>query len=729
MDDVLRQVVGVYVAEVKEQALAIAQALLAMENNAQSIPTQIEELYRQAHSLKGSSASLGVTDLEQLAHLLETALLPVRRGAAPLTAELADLGLRAMDAAVLRGGGLLADDDEGKAEVQAAIRELQAITHVEESAAAGGSVATTISGTGTGARTGTGTDRDISGAGAGAEEDTVRVAAAGIAELERRLDELRTLRGRLDERAAGLAAAARTIEKAWREAELLGRAEADALYQSLRQLVGLRLAVRDDAELAQASAAELDENLRGLRMVPAALLLDPLQRAVRDACRRTGKEAACELAGGDVRIDRRVLEQLKHPLLHLVRNAVDHGIEPPPVREAIGKPVRGTVAVTVEQRGGDLALTVRDDGRGIDGERVRERAVELGLHSAEAAAALDERELLELLFQPGFSTAREVTEMSGRGVGLDVVRDALLRMQGRVELSSTLGRGTTCTLAVPLTVVASEAMLLEDRGRRFALPLTAIARIVRAPASAIRRAAGRAFFDDEGRPLPVVSLARVIGLADDGRDDAATHRTLAVVQAGSARAALACERMLGEASLVLRPLPPELQGIKLLHTAAVLANGQAIFVLSPRAVVAAALEAREEGQPAPPTGPGAILVADDSITTRSLLRNALEASGFLVRTAADGDEALRLALAERFDVVVSDVRMPRLDGFGLTARLRQNPRTARLPVVLFSSLDSAEDKRRGRESGADAYLEKGAFDRGLLLDVVTDLVQRQRGRA
>jgi chemotaxis protein histidine kinase CheA len=721
MDDVLRQIVGVFAAEVKEQAEKIAAGVLAMDGDAQTIPVHIEELYRQAHSLKGSSSSLGVEELAALAHNLEEAFMPIRRGQGQLTPALVDAALAAMDAARLRADGLVADSALGQPQV---IEAAALLLGLAEAAEAGAPEAPAEAAEGRGA-----TGETAAPAPAYADDgETLRVASARLVALERRLDELRTIRGRLDHRAASVSTVLSELEQLWRAARagVKGNHEAkvgpDALYQVMRQVGSLRRDLSDDAELAQANALELDDNLRALRMVPAALLDEPIRRAIREACRRVDKDARFEFRGADGQIDRRLLEELKSPLVHLVRNAVDHGVESAVVREAVGKSSRALIELWVEQRGAEVHLAVKDDGRGIDLNRVRATAVERGLVSDEAAARLTQSEVYELLFRPGFSTAEQVTELSGRGVGLDVVRDAIDRLHGRIELHSELGQGTTFTLVVPLTVAASEVMLIEESGRPIALPLSSIERIVRARSTELRVTGRRTFYRFEDEPLPVTRLARVLGLAE--RYENSAYLTLAIVRGGGGeRAAVVCERLLGSRDLVLRPVPPELRGIALLDATAILPTGQALFVLSPRALAAhAAGAALDEAKPRAQARPSTILVADDSITTRSLLRTALEASGFRVRTAADGEEALRLAFAESFDLVVSDVRMPRLDGLALTTRLRADARTAKLPIVLFSSLSSEEDLRRGSASGASAYLSKGAFDRGQLLEVVTSLI-------
>src|SRR6185312_7871172 len=406
-----------------------------------------------------------------------------------------------------------------------------------------------------------------------------------------------------------------------------------------------------------------------MRMVPAGNLGEPLGRALRDACKRTGKQARLVVEGGEVQLDRHVLEELKGPLIHLVRNAIDHGIEEPEVREAIGKPARARVELVVRQELRTLHVEVRDDGRGVDVEAAREQARVRGLVSDAEAERLDEAQVIDLLFRSGFSTAAEVTELSGRGVGLDVVRDAATRLQGSASMTSTMGRGSAVHLTVPLTVAAHSGIVVEERGRRFALPLAQVERVVRATAAELRDDGARTVFDLDDEPLPIARLSTLLDAPARGGKSAVT---ILVARAGEGRVGIVCERLIGQRELLLRPLPTELSTLDHISGVALLPSGEAIFVLSP-VVLARQPQQRRKTTPSAPRE-RAVLIADDSITIRSLLRHALEAAGFRVRTATDGEEALQLAGLERFDLVVADVRMPRVDGLQLTARLRASPR-------------------------------------------------------
>lgn len=725
MDELLRQVLSVYVTEVQEQAQSIASALLQCEIGPSGAPAYLEEVFRQAHSLKGSSASLGVAELEQLAHALESALSSVRRGQRPLSRELVDAGLAAADAARLRSSGLAAQDDTGQRETEEATRRLLqlaladsaspqvALPPASEPAAAEPSSPPPLT---------------------GELQDYVRVAVSRLERLDRDASELRVASGRLTRYSTEAAKSLQVNNELWQairqSAEPRTQERPQQLYQLVRGLQTLRRELKNEAELLMALAVRLEDELRAMRLVPASLILEPLQRAAREACRITGREAQVVLQEEQVNLDRALLEELKNPLIHLVRNAVDHGIEASEVREAIGKPPRGTITVKLEQRGELLLISVSDDGRGIDVERVREQAISRGLITVAQAAELDETALLALLFAPGFSTAETVTELSGRGVGLDVVKKAVSRLHGQVTISSTIGMGARTEMVLPLTVAASNMLIIKEGDHTLALPQAAVENIMLVPIAELIRAGTRMFLRDGEKTLTVARLGGLLGLK--APRELPPRLPLLVLRTAGAKVALLCSQILGEEELILRPLPPELREHDLLSAVALSPSGAALFVLSLPALLQEArtvesmvfAAAPEAAKKAPVPAIPVVLVADDSITTRTLLRSVLEAGGYLVHTAADGDEALTLLRSEKVDLVVSDVRMPRLDGLGLISRMRADQRTRTVPVVLFSSLDSEEETRRGEAAGAAAYLSKSAFERGQLFEVVAGLLGR-----
>ncbi len=733
VDEAFRQVVAVYAEELREQAGRIAELTLQLEQDPQGAGRQkaVDELFRHAHSMKGSSGALGITDIESLAHHLEEVLTPFRRGQGPLLPEVVDLVLRAMDASRKRAQGLLKDGPEGTEGIADVTSADQGIVAVLQAAPAEGSVegpgpAQSPAPTPSAPMPGAGGE-EAHAAGAESEDETIRVSLQRLMSLERRLDELRTLHSRLDQRAINTEGFANALETSLERlrsiaaTNLLVASIAEPLERVLQQLQLEHRSLIDDGEYLQASADSLDDELRTMRMVPARTLFPPLQRAVRQTARRLQKDAILNVVGGEVDVERRVLEELKNALMHMVRNAVDHGIESTDKRAAAGKPTRAVIHLTMEERGGELHVTLQDDGSGIDLGAVRKKAVNMGLITQEAAEAMSRREVYELLFMPGFSTASKVTETSGRGVGLDVVREGIIRLGGRVEVQSTQGQGSTFLLVVPMSVSTSEVMLLEEHGRIYALPHASISRVVGLKPGDLKWGSGRLWYELEDEPLEVHYLSRLLGLPQGS--DRREGQILAVVATATSRTGIVVDQLLGSRELVQRPLPSELHDIDVLGAGAILPNGAAILVLSPRGLVDQSnrLDEASEKQAAESGKKRRVLVADDSIATRMLLRTVLEASGYSVLTAADGDEAL--LLAEQVDLVVSDVRMPGLDGWGLTQKLRAQAQTEKLPVVLFSTLDSEEDRQRSTDAGASAFLTKRAFDRGQLLEVLQTLIR------
>lgn len=727
MDDLLREVIDIFVAEVREQADRISQALLTMEQQPSTIPTEIEELYRQAHSLKGSSASLGVEELSQLAHHLESALLPVRRHRSTLTAEMVDLGLKALDAVKLRVVGLQADNEVGLTEVHRLAEQLEKLaqSHPVFGPATGAQARAEHPATPDGPTTSEPRSDDVGEptfAGASEAPDSVRISIEKLAALIQHTDDLRRIRGQLERHQSEATTMLRGLEKLLRTNAKSGdpalKRTDEEIQHVVRGLRAMRRDLLDDIESLQSTTGELDDGLRAIQLLPAALLSQPLHRAIREACRSTGKEATLVLRGEDVYLDRTLLEAIQTPLLHVVRNAVDHGIEDIAVREAIGKPAAGRISVTIEQRGSQVEITVEDDGRGLDVTRIREVAIKRGLLSATEAARLDEQESYQLLLRPGFSTKEEITTLSGRGVGLDVVNTTVRKLHGSLTLESTLGAGALFVISVPLTVAASRLLMIEEQDHTFALPLPAVARIALPRREELVQFGGQTVYYIDGQPHTVVGLSKLLGQTHSGE---VPNRQPLLILRGASGVAIACDKLRGEAELVLRPLPIELRRLPLLSSVAIVPSGPALFVLSPQGLLSTAgsLRMAHDARSRRRT----VLVADDSITTRSLLRSVLEGGGYRVRTASDGDEALRIARSEPIDLVVSDVRMPRLDGIGLLQRLRSDPRTSTLPLVLFSGANNDEDKQSGLSAGASAYLAKSDFERGQLVDVVTQLLQ------
>ncbi len=514
------------------------------------------------------------------------------------------------------------------------------------------------------------------------------------------------------------------------EALLEALEQANTLISELTVNLGqlARQANEDQTRLA-AVTDRLHAQIRRTRMLPLDTLVKPLRLQLREMARAAGKQAILEVEDQGAEADRQVLEHLREVFMHLLRNAIDHGIEPPVVRTAAGKAALGTVTLRAAVSGDRLALVLEDDGCGLDLEAIKRRAVSLGLMGTVEAERADATELSDLIFLSGFSTRQTVSAMSGRGVGLDVVRSRVERMHGRATVRSRPGLGTTFTIDVPLSLTSSHGLLLRVADGTYVLPLDAVQRIVMPTQGQIQALEGRPVLRYDGRPLPLATLKDLLGLAGE-RSATSMQGLVLILGSGDRQVACLVDAILGEQELVVHRLPMPLTRVRFLSGATILADGRVVPILDVVDLVRATAGAQralgvEEAHEKVSRVP-MILVADDSITTRTLEKNILEAAGYKVCLATDGQEALealrRLSDNGGCDLLLSDIDMPRLNGFDLTTQVRADTKLRHLPVVLVTSLDSPADRERGVAAGADAYIVKRAFDQQTLLDTIAQLI-------
>jgi two-component system chemotaxis sensor kinase CheA len=465
------------------------------------------------------------------------------------------------------------------------------------------------------------------------------------------------------------------------------------------------------------SAEEQLEKMLSLQLQPMRGFLLSFARYARELARSLKREVEVELEGEETRLDRRIARELEEALLHLVRNAVDHGIESPEVREARGKPKAGRISIKALADGPRVRLVIADDGGGIDIPRVLQHAAEVGLVDAATAGAMGKKEALRLLFAPGFSTRKQVSETSGRGVGLDVVATIVNRVGGEVFVETEPRQGTTFTLEVPVARRGESVMLLRVGQLRIALPAAVVRRATRIDPGAVVERDGRTLVTlADGRLVPFVPLARLYG------QPAADSQLLLEGVVSGQSLALAVDTVEGEQEVLVRPITRRAPTDRLLEGVALLASGEPVGVLSP-----SMLSQREYLRALPAARPQVVirrvrvLLVDDSLVTREMERRLLEDAGFEVVAAGDAEEALSLLGEERFDCVVTDIEMPRMDGFELAAHLRAMEHFAHLPIIVVSTRDRPEDRLRGLKVGADAYLTKQSLDAGELVDLVRRL--------
>ena len=659
----------------------LSEQLLQLESRG-SDPELVTSIFRDAHTLKGGSAMVGLPDVRRVAHAMEEVLEPIRSGDRTADAALIDALLAAVDG----------------------IRDLVPLTVAGGDGSAIAEVLeATLLDAAAGARKPTSPPAPTSTSAPAPDPGPAPTPAAPVGDATlrvpvERVDELVRLVG---EAAAGVLRVGRLLTE---------RLDVDAF--SLSELRDLSRVINT-----------LQERTMRARMVPVATMVEPLHRAVRDAARATGKEVRWEARGTDTELDRNVLEQIADPLMHLVRNAVDHGLELPAERVAAGKPAAGVVRFHAMQLGSEVIVAISDDGRGIDVERVRAKAITAG---RAGAGDLSDEDALDLIFAPGLSTADEVSELSGRGVGLDVVRTNLDALRGRVEVRTTPGQGSEFRVRVPITLAVLPCLLVSAADQAYAIPMHSVSIALAGRDIESATVAGRPVLVLDGEPVPLSSLAATLGTGP------ATEGPAVVLTGLATRHAFQVDELLGQRDVVVKGLGRLVPRLPSVAGASVETDGSILLVLDPVGVVDHARHTRPpaaaasgsampaDNVPAPERG--TVLVVDDALTVRELQRSILERAGYTVLTAGDGLEALARLADTEVDIVLTDVEMPNMDGFALTEAIRSRPALAGLPVVILTSRSSDEDRRRGLEAGADAYVVKSAFDQVGLIDAVERLL-------
>ncbi len=504
------------------------------------------------------------------------------------------------------------------------------------------------------------------------------------------------------------------------------------LYQQLieaQHFLGERLQDLDlfDRRFTQLSQRLYLEALR-TRMRPFSEGVRRFPRMVRDLSLSLEKQVRLEILGENTQVDRDILERIETPLAHLLRNAVDHGCESPAERLAAGKPAEASLRLEARHSAGVLLVTVSDDGRGVDLEVLRATIVRKGLAAESAAARFSESELLNFLFLPGLTLRETVTDISGRGVGLDVVQTMLKSVRGAVRLGNQPGRGLRVQLQLPLTLSVLRALLVEIAGEPYAIPLTQLVRAMTVPRDRLDRVAGRWCFYHGGQPVALLSAHQVLECGEAP----AIGEEAAVVLIGdrSTRHGLVVDRFLGERELVVQPLDPRLGRVKDISAAALTEDGSPVLIMDvdevadsiERLIAPSPDEPAQRAARAPARPRKRILTVDDSGTVRELQRKILGARGYLVEAAVDGVEGWQAVQASRYDLVITDIDMPKMDGLELVSMIKQDPALRAIPVLVLSYKEGDSDRLRGLDAGADLYLAKGAFDDASLLRAVAGLI-------
>jgi two-component system chemotaxis sensor kinase CheA len=744
----------------------IEAGLLHLEKNPLD-QAKLELLLRETHSLKGDSRMLGVKDAETLTHQMEDILGTVKRGERDLTPSMFECLYQGLDAIRKIAHEAVTGQPAGisvfhvLAQLMAA-GSGDAASEVKETIAQSNGATSAqvmveqpfVSKDAPGTSTPTLATADVLAQVSDYQIDTIRVEAQKLDKLLTQASELAVTKGQIGDRVAEIdkiiglwqewsreAFVSRLtfdeLERRWNTPELQPLQNFYNLLETRLEQLGsllnrLRATTFEDNAKLDTVANELESGIHSLRLLPFSTIFNLFPRTVRDLAKQQGKEVNLVIEGGDNSVDKRILEEMKDPLLHLLRNAIDHGIETPQERQSVGKPAIATIRLRGYQVGSTVSIEVIDDGRGLDVEAIKRAALDRGVRSSKELAQMSTAEIQALIFAPGFSTRTAVTEISGRGVGLDVVRANVERLKGNIQVEFTPLRGCMFRITLNSSLATTDALIVQVSQHPYALPVGFVEAMQLVSPQEVFASEGTQTLPFQGESVTVTWLADLLGLPVKAPTSTKALRVASktipciILRIGSERLALLVDTIVDQQDIVLKPQSQLLKRIRNISGATILGTGEVCMVLNPpdlfksarKAIVSVTVkELTEKAQVKQK-----ILLVEDSIPIRTQMKRILESAGYDVTAAVDGEDGFRKLRAGSFAAVISDVQMPNLDGLGLTARIRQFQEYKALPVILVTTLASQEDKRQGANAGASAYITKGDFEQGVLLDTLRRLI-------
>jgi len=760
--ELLKQIVEVFSIELEEQLLAITGSILKLEKAPAEADrlTELDTIFRAAHNIKGAARAIDANDVADIAHRLESLFSRFKQENCMPPAEAIDVCLEAIDGIKL---SMTAYVNE-----QAPDLDLACLYSRMEQAIAGTVAADTRavakkSGEAAAIVAGTAPDPEIESSeatpavAAGQYDQSIPVAAGQQSEAVLRvavekIDQLIALGEDMQVSRIEIAQNALALQQLNDEVLKLSETMAplkvllredlqninrQQLRERLTRLFDTTHEIRESCGKLQAGmrscagelgfvTSELNHSLFALRLVSASTLMQGMTRSIRDIARELGKKVDVKVVGDELEIDRVVLGELKAPLLHLIRNAIDHGIEFPDERLQKGKSVSGLISIVLSSAGSEVSLTVSDDGQGIDIQQVADAAVRKKLIRSDERQHMDDNILLDLIFHPGFSTREMITDISGRGVGLDVVRSALANIKGRVSVHTTPGDGTSFRMLLPRMLTTGRGLLVRVKGDIYVIPSMAIDRVMTIHATDIVKVDCNEAVLIDHRAIPIHSLAHALGLNNGKAIDYDHELALIIIRNGVAAVAFLVDEVVQEQEIVIKSLMPPLAAVPNVMGAAVNASLGIMIVLNANGLLNSALSGgsgitfKEKARKA--VASQRILLVDDSITTRTLEKSVLEKRGYATTLAVNGAQAWEILQHQHFDLIITDVEMPMMNGFELTTKIKTDAALKAIPVIIVTSLANDADKKRGVESGADAYIVKSQFESKALLALVAQLI-------
>ncbi len=742
-----QRLLDIFKEEGAEYLKRLEDGLLNLEKNPKNI-TILEDIFRDAHNLKGAARILGLTEIAALAHELESTFSLAKDGKLTITPERVDAISEAIDeinglmnsginspftkggvGGLLEGAGLLKGETEAIKDGEAKIEKESVIETVGKRSEG---------------VTAAGTDRQAQG--------SVRVTTTKLDDLMNQTGELLVAKMKFEQRMEDVNSLITLTENLIKGCSRVRRDEIRLKKTGLRgsrpHTSTARLGVlqfTDDLTANLSSFNDrlirfssefyennidlsnitdrLQDSVKVIRMLPLSTILKTQQKMVRDLTRRLNKKVELKIEGEGIELDKRILEGLKDPFVHLITNCIDHGIESPDERRKAGKGEEGIIEITATAKGSFVEIVIRDDGRGMSVDKIRAKALKKGIVTEETLSNLSNEQIINFIFEHGFSTSDIITDVSGRGVGMDVVKKNIEELNGMIYVQSESGKGCKTIIMVPLTLATVKALLMRTGTETVALPVTVIDRIMKVKADDISMIEGNNAFKHEGEIIPVARMDQALGFKKMEGDKEIFP--VVIIGAGEKRAAFIIDGFIGEETIILKNLTYPLAKVRNVAGVALLGDGRIAVILNPAELI----DSMTSVKPAPirrvkekEMQRQSVLVVDDSITTRTMEKNILESSGYDVTLAVDGVDAYNKLQGKRFDIIVLDVQMPNMDGFEFTEKVRDTPALNDIPIILLTSLEKDEDKRRGIDVGANAYITKRTFNQSSLLETIKRLI-------
>jgi len=738
-EEFLKKLREAFNLEAAEHLAVIASSILALEGMTPPYPKDlVETAYRAAHSLKGASRAVDLRDIETICHAIEGVFSKISKGELAPDKSLLELLLAANDSMeeILKGNKILAASQISalaKRIDEAAIPKPKiAAMKLSEIAAQAASPpappATPQEQRPLAAESKPETDHPHS-VQKSSFANTLRIPAEKLELVLRDAENIISAKLALRQIMEYLSSLSSECEELLSSKEIETTKLRQMVSETSKTLKKISKYAATEEYRVSTTIDKLIDDARTMLMLPCSLLLEGFPRMVHDLAQSMGKKIEIAIEGKNIELEKHILEKLKDPLTHLVRNAIDHGIESPQERKAAGKPETALIKIKIANLDSKhIEISVSDDGKGLDYENIKSAAIAKGLITKEEAGNIDNERLGMLIFESGFSTSPIVTDLSGRGLGMSIVQQAVDELDGYIKTESNPGEGTTFRLVVPFSRATFRATLIKTGGRKFALPTSSIIKTMRMKVDSIFLAGGREMMYFNSRPIGILRANRLLNLPQSTMESANRLASIIITQSGESIAALMVDEILYEQELLLKPLGQLLKNIALISGASIAGDGEIIPVLNVkelmRSVTARELENALIKNGAPPAKERktrkkkSVLVVEDSITSRMLLKTILESEGYAVTVAVDGQDGYTALKSNPVDCVITDIEMPRMNGFELTAKIRADKKLGDLPVILVTSLESREDKERGVEVGANAYIQKSNFSQTTLLDTI-----------